>query len=159
TPARDPCRAGAERPPPRWGPRCAPSGSSLGSPESRTRRSWPWLSPPVLDRAARGRGALSDARPAAREPVELLHMVALLEARLIGDAADAREVRKVLVHRVHAVLRAGLHRRIDLVRLALANEVANRRCRDHDLRGDGAAGPVGAAAQRLTYDTLEGVGE
>src|SRR5690606_38764460 len=76
---------------------------------------------------AEGRGALVHARHAPREAVEVLDVVALLEAGLVGDLPRLHQVGEVLVHRVHAKRGAGLHRRVDLVRLALADEVAHRR--------------------------------
>src|SRR5690554_778326 len=115
--------------------------------------------PPALDRASGGGRALGHARATTGESVELLHMVALLEAGLIRDAADADKVGQMLVHGVHALLGTGLHRGVDLVRLAFPDEIADRGGRDHDLRGDGAAGAVGAAAQGLAHDALERVRE
>src|SRR3954447_4888441 len=44
----------------------------------------------------------------ATEPVEVLDVVALLEAGVVGDAAAFHQLGQVLVHRVHAVLGAGL---------------------------------------------------
>ena len=65
------------------------------------------------------------------------------------------EVGEVLVQRVHAVLRAGLHGGVDLVGLALADEVADRRGRDEHLGGDDPAAAVGGLAQRLADDALQ----
>src|SRR3954447_17980096 len=98
------------------------------------------------------------SRPAAK-PVEVLDVVALLLAGLIGDPATLHELRQVLVHRVHAVAGPGLQRAVDLVRLALTDEVADGRGRHQDLGGNGAARPVGGASQRLADDTLEGTRE
>src|SRR3954451_8149087 len=78
----------------------------------------------------------------AAEPIEVLDVVALLEAGLVGDLVRLDEVGQMLVHGVHAVLRTGLQRGVDLVRLALTDEVADRRGGDQHLGGDDPAGAV-----------------
>src|SRR5919199_413768 len=91
--------------------------------------------------------APSSAPP--RQPVVVLDVVALLEALLVRDAPRAHELGQVLVQRVHPVLGACLHGGVDLVRLALADEVADGGCRDHDLGRDDAGAAVRRPAQRL----------
>src|SRR4051794_6374623 len=98
------------------------------------------------------------SRPAAK-PVEVLDVVALLLAGLVGDPAALHELRKVLVHRVHAVLRTRLERAVDLVRLALTDEVAHRRRGHEDLGRDCAAPTVGGLGERLADDALKGTGK
>src|SRR3954452_10466915 len=74
----------------------------------------------------------------AAEPIEVLDVVALLEAGLVGDLVCLDEVGQMLVHRVHPVLGTGLERGVDLVRLAFADQVADRRSGDQHLGGDDA---------------------
>src|SRR3954447_9374866 len=98
------------------------------------------------------------SRPAT-EPVEVLDVVALLLTGLVGDPAALDELGKVLVHRVHAVLRTCLKCAVDLVRLALTDEVAHRGCGHEDLRRDSATTTVGGLGERLADDALERAGE
>src|SRR5512134_3457911 len=69
------------------------------------------------------------------QPLELLRDGGALLGQAAGDLARAHELGERGVHRLHADARAGLHRRRDLVRLALADEVADRRRRDEHLAG------------------------
>src|SRR5215213_4471613 len=106
---------------------------------------WPWFSAsslPLTSLPPRSRTAysyVSVAIAAASDPAEesvvVLGVVTLVEAVLVGDLPGADQLGQVLVEGVHAVLRAGLHGGVDLVRLALPDQVADRRCRGHDLRG------------------------
>src|SRR3954447_14968168 len=95
----------------------------------------------------------------AAEPIEVLDVVALLEAGLVGDLVRLDEVGQMLVHRVHAVLRTGLQRGVDLVRLALTDEVADRGGRDQDLSSDNASLTIRRLRERLADDTLQGACE
>src|SRR4051812_21930784 len=96
--------------------------------------------------------------PAAK-PIEVLDVVALLHAGLVGDLVRLDEVGQVLVHRVHSVLRARLQRGVDLVRLALADEVADRGRGDENLGGDNATRAIGRLGQRLADHALQGAGK
>src|SRR3954447_18865260 len=98
------------------------------------------------------------SRPAAK-PVEVLDVVALLLAGLIGDPATLHELRQVLVHRVHAVLGTCLERAVDLVRLALTDEVADGGRRHEDLGRDRSASAVRRLRKRLADDALKGAGK
>src|SRR4051794_26562933 len=98
------------------------------------------------------------SRPAAK-PVEVLDVVALLLAGLVGDPTALHELRQVLVHRVHAVLRTCLQRAVDLVRLALTDEVAHGRRGHEDLGRHCAAATVSGLGQGLADDALKGAGE
>src|SRR6266513_1119318 len=61
-----------------------------------------------------------------------------------------------LVEGLHPVLRlSGLHHRVDLVDLVLADEIADGRVRHEDLHGHHAAVAVGLRQQRLAEDPLE----
>src|SRR5687768_10797525 len=95
-------------------------------------------------------GCLLEA--ATAELVEVLWVVAALEGELVGDATRLYEVAERLVHRLHAVLPAGLHRRIDHVGLPLTDEVPDRRRRDEDLARHRTAGSVGGREQLLRHD-------
>src|SRR4051794_24422116 len=92
----------------------------------------------------------------AAEPVEVLDVVALLDAGVVADLSALDEIGEVLVHRVHAVLRARLQRAVDLVRLALTDEVADRWSRDEHLGRDGTTAAVTGLGQRLADDPLKG---
>ncbi len=63
---------------------------------------------------------------------------------------------QVGVHRLHPDRAGGLHGGVDLVGLALADQVADRRGRDQHLAGDDAAHPVGGRQQLLGDDPLQG---
>ncbi len=82
------------------------------------------------------------------------HRGALLGQRA-GDPALAHQPRQVGVHRLHPDRAGGLHRGVDLVGLALADQVADRRGRDQHLAGDDAAHPVGGRQQLLGDDPLQ----
>src|SRR3954447_10882265 len=130
---------------------------------------WPWFSAsslPLTSLPPRSRTAysyVSVAMPSPSDPAEeavvVLDVVTLLEAMLVGDLPRAHQLGQVLVERVHAVLRAGLHRGVDLVRLSLADEVADGGSRRHDLRGHDTALAVGRLAQRLADDPLDRAGQ
>ena len=74
---------------------------------------------------------------------------------LAVDLAGADELGQRRVHGLHAVRRAGLEHGVDLVGLALADQVADRRRRDEDLGRDAPAGAVGGRQQHLGHDPLE----
>jgi hypothetical protein len=76
---------------------------------------------------------------------------ALLERHL------ARHVQLIqrVVHRLHAVLLSGLHHRVDLVHLVVADEGPDGWRRDEDLGSHRAAAPLGPRQQRLGDDALE----
>ena len=59
------------------------------------------------------------------------------------------------VHGLHPDRPGGLHSRVDLVGLPLADQVADRRGRDEHLAGDDAARAVGGRQQLLGDDPLE----
>src|SRR3954447_24764126 len=96
--------------------------------------------------------------PAAK-PIEVLDVVALLHAGLVGDLVCLDEVGQVLVHRVHSVLRARLKCGVDLVRLALTDEVADRGRGYENLGGDDPTGAIGRLGQRLADHALQGAGK
>src|SRR3954447_11457442 len=130
---------------------------------------WPWFSAsslPLTSLPPRSRTAysyVSVAMPSPSDPAEeavvVLDVVTLLEAVLVGDLPRAHQLGQVLVERVHAVLRAGLHRGVDLVRLSLADQVADRRRRRHTLGGHHATLAVRGLAQRLAHHALNGAGQ
>ena len=76
-----------------------------------------------------------------------------------GDQPLLDELRQRLLHRLHPAAGAGLHVRVDLLDLALADEVPDRVVEEEDLESADAAGAVCLLEQRLGDDALEGVGE
>jgi len=70
--------------------------------------------------------AMGGSSASTGQPVEVLDVVALLEPVLVGDLVDPHQLGEVLVEGVHAVLGAGLHRGVDLVHHALADQVTDR---------------------------------
>ena len=64
-----------------------------------------------------------------------------IECNRFGDCPLPYQAGKALVHGLHSVDRAGLNQRIDLVRLATSDQVANAGCADHHLRSHHAAIP------------------
>ena len=71
------------------------------------------------------------------------------------DLSAEVEVRQRLVHGLHPELLAGLHRRVDLVDLLLADHVPDRRGRNQDLHGESAAAAVTPRDEELVEDGLE----
>src|SRR3954452_22354880 len=75
--------------------------------------------------------------------------------QLARDDVTANELGQRRVHRLHAEARAGLDRRIDLVRLALADQVAHCRRRHQHLGREHATLAVSRWQQLLGGDTLK----
>src|SRR6188508_2424796 len=84
-------------------------------------------------------GRLHDAHQAT----ELVGGTRARLGELAGDLVLTHQLDEGRVHRLHAVLPARLQRRVDLVRLALADQVANRGGGHEHLGGDRAALAVG----------------
>ena len=128
---------------------------------SSKRSGWTWSPGPRARRARRARAGKQRARRPSAGSVddlsskELLRVVATLERHLLGDATRLDVCGERHVHRLHAERRAGLHHRVDLVRLALADQVAHGRRADQDLHGHGSRPPVGGLEQLLGHDALE----
>ena len=109
------------------------------------------------------RGAHQAATSAVRasEPMpctSAAHLDRLRGARLGGrhrDLARADEAGERGVHRLHALGAARLDQRVDLVRLALADQVAHARGGHEHLGRDATALAVGGRQQRLGDDALE----
>src|SRR5437764_7365719 len=95
----------------------------------------------------------------AAEPIEVLDVVALLHADLVSDLVRLHEVRQVLVHRVHSVPRTRLQRGVDLMCLALTDQVADSRCGHQDLGGHHTALSVGGLRERLADHALQRAGQ
>ena len=66
-----------------------------------------------------------------------------VEARLEGDDTTLDQIRERLLHRLHAAAGVGLHDRVDLLDLALADQVADGVVRQQDL--EAGRGPVPSA--------------
>src|SRR5664280_318071 len=89
------------------------------------------------------------------EPVEVFDVVALLHADGMCDLPALDQFRERLIHRGHAVLGSRLEGGVDLVRLALADEVADRRSGEQHLAGRHSALSIGCRAERLTDHPLQ----
>src|SRR5450631_2438257 len=100
----------------------------------------------------------SPSSPAGK-PVEVFDVVALLECGLVGDSATLDKLCQVLVHGVHAVPCARLQCGVDLVCLALADQIPDRWRGNQNLGCYCAAATIGGLAQGLADDTLQGAGE
>src|SRR3954469_17194381 len=92
----------------------------------------------------------------AHQATELVGGAGARLGELAGDLVLAHELDEGGVHRLHAMCGAGLERRVDLVCLALADQVADRRSRHQHLGGDRAALAVGRRQELLRDDALEG---
>ena len=112
----------------------------------------PPMLPPMSMRAALGAHA---AEAPAHQPLELLGVVAALEGELLGDAAGLHVLGQRHVHRLHAVASARLHRRVDLVHLAFADQVADRRRGHEHLARDRATLTIGGRDQLLRDHALQ----
>src|SRR5664280_3580568 len=91
----------------------------------------------------------------AAEPVEVFDVVAFLHPGGMSDLAALDQLGQALVHRRHAELGSRLQRGVDLVRLALADEVADRRRGDQHLARRHSALSIGRRAERLTDHPLQ----
>src|SRR5690606_9075003 len=100
---------------------------------------------------------LHDRAAAALDQVlQLLHVVAARHRVVEADQPPLVERRERLVHGLHPVLvLADLHLRVDLMDLVLADQVADRGVRDHQLDREHAARAVRAREQRLAQHPLE----
>ena len=96
----------------------------------------------------------ADLRHAQQAP-QLLRRGRALLGQGARDLALAHEGGQRGVHRLHAHAAARLERRVDLVRLALADQVAHGGRGHQDLGGDDPARPVGRGQQLLGHDALE----
>ena len=94
------------------------------------------------------------ARP--DQALELLGHRGPLLGEAARDLSHADELGEMGVHRLHPDRAGGLDRRVDLVGLPLADQVADRGGRDQDLAGDDAARAVGRGQQLLRDDALQG---
>src|SRR5664279_6647240 len=90
----------------------------------------------------------------AAEPVEVFDVVAFLHPGGMSDLAALDQLGQALVHRRHAELCSRLQRGVDLVRLALADEVADRRRSEQHLARRHSALSIGRRAERLTDHPL-----
>src|SRR5271157_4973451 len=97
----------------------------------------------------------SRERRGAEQPPELLRRRRAGFGELAGDLALAHERGQRGIHRLHARRRAGLQHRVDLVCLALADQVAHGRIGHEHLAGHHAAGAVRGGKQLLGHDPLQ----
>src|SRR4029079_1613283 len=92
----------------------------------------------------------------AHQATELVGATRARLGELARDLVLAHQLDERGVHRLHAVLCARLQRRVDLVRLALADQVADSRSRHEHLGGDRAALAVRRRQELLRDDALQG---
>ncbi len=92
---------------------------------------------------------------AAEQAAQLLGHRGPLFGERTGDPAGADQANEVGVHRLHADRAGSLDRRVDLVGLRLADQIADRRIGDQDLAGDDASLAVGGRQQLLGDDALQ----
>src|SRR5436190_4209722 len=83
-----------------------------------------------------GGGRLRAEPAVAHQAHELVRRGRALLSQLAGDLGGADELHQGGVHRLHAVGAAGLERRVDLMGLALANQVADGGRRHEHLARD-----------------------
>lgn len=81
------------------------------------------------------------------------------QCRVVGNVAPLVEFQQRAVHRLHLVLLAGLHLADDLVKLTLADVIANGGGGDANLASQNLASSVGTGQQLLRDDRLQTVGE
>ena len=93
---------------------------------------------------------------AAQQSFQLLGDRGALFGQLAGDLAGPHQPDEVGVHGLHPDRAGGLQGGVDLVGLALADQVSDRGSRDQDLGRDDAAGAVGGGQQLLGDDPLQG---
>src|SRR5262249_26097306 len=91
-------------------------------------------------------------------PELLRHRRALL-GELAGDPARADQLCQMRVHGLHPERAGRLDRRVDLVRLALADQVPDGRRGHEHFAGDDATTPVCGRQQLLGDDSLQADGE
>src|SRR3954449_5789288 len=93
----------------------------------------PRVAVPVRSRALNAKVDIALGHPdGAHQATKLLGARGASLGELSGDLVPAHEVDERGVHRLHAVRAAGLERGVDLVGLALADQVANCRRRHQD---------------------------
>src|ERR1043165_5936174 len=91
--------------------------------------------------------------------LEILLVRAARAGVVPGDLVVLVEFVEALVHRAHAQPRAGLDVRHDLVALVVADQRADGRVGDHDLRRHGAAAAVHLRQQLLTEHAFQHEGQ
>ena len=120
---------------------------------------------PLPARAGPSRRRVVAGRRRDRDAAALEHADELLlaarhgESGLRRDDALADELGETVLHRLHAALRRRLHDGVDLLDLALADQVPDGVVREEDLEARDAAEAVGGRQQGLRDDALERVRE
>src|SRR5882757_1236324 len=111
----------------------------------------------VLISSSAGHGGRNGAVAAGRpeQPLELLGHRGTLLGELPRDAPHADQRSQVGIHGLHSEGAGSLDRGVDLVRLALADQVAHRRRRDQHLGGNHAPGTIHGRQKLLGDDPLE----
>src|SRR3954453_16160578 len=104
----------------------------------------PRVAVPVRSSALYGKVDMALGHPhRAHQAAQLLGGRGTRLRELAGDLLAPHQVGERGVHRLHAVLATGLEHRVDLVGLALADQVADGRRGDEHLGGADAARAVG----------------
>src|SRR5947207_10270727 len=116
----------------------------------------PRVAAPVRSRALNAKVDIALGHPhRAHQSAELLGARGARLGELAGDLLAADEVDERGVHRLHAVRAARLKGRVGLMRLALADEVADRRGGDEHLGRAHAALPICGGKKLLGDDPLQ----
>src|SRR3954468_16424681 len=121
----------------------------------------PWMVVPVGSRALYANVDIEDcsfylgSTRAAEQAAQLVRRAGPGFGQLAGDHVATDELGQRSVHRLHAEAGTGLDRRVDLVGLAFANQVADRRRRNEHLCGKHAALAVGGRQQLLRGNALQ----
>src|SRR5215212_5757319 len=111
---------------------------------------------PLLSLRAGGAVACVDARAVLDQLAQLVRVRRPLHRHLDGDEALVVERGERLVEGLHAVLAlAGLHHRVNLVHLVLADEVADGRVGDENFERHRATAAVRARDERLTENAFQ----
>src|SRR6266511_196377 len=121
-----------------------------GTPARSTARKAKVLMPP-RPRSSRGHRDLGNAG-ADQQSLQLLRDRGALLGQRARDLARPDELGQVGVHGLHPHRPRGLERRVDLVRLALADQVADGGRRHQDLTADDPGRPVGRRQELLGDD-------
>ena len=82
-----------------------------------------------------------------------------VEADLERDDTTLNQIGERLLHRLHAAAGVGLHDRVDLLDLALTDEVPDGVVREQDLERRDSAHAVGGRKQCLGHDALQRAGD
>ena len=112
-------------------------------------------SPPAAGRSAGAGCSRSSIGGAPEESQQLIGIAGAVERGVCRDRPALHQIGERLLHRLHAARRSGLHHRVDLLELPLADQVPDGVVGEHDLQRGDAALAVGRRQQRLGDDAFE----